>query len=107
MASKIESEIQQHLTQYLDGAIQLHEFEDWFVPVLWDIDESDDERARELAGRVHVLMAEFSRDDRSEESLRMELANAIRPDPAENRYGSPSFLSIPQSNATFARNHAE
>lgn len=73
MASEIALEIQRHLSRYLDGEIQLHEFEDWFVPALWDIDECTEEGARELAGRIHILIAEFSRGDRTADSLREEL----------------------------------
>ena len=64
MASQIDQAIQRHLLQYLSGEIELHQFEDWFVPMLWDIDEYD-ECAREMAGRVHILIAEFSHGDRS------------------------------------------
>ncbi len=31
------SEIQKHLNEYLLGKIELHEFEDWFVSILWDL----------------------------------------------------------------------
>jgi hypothetical protein len=76
MASEIELGIQQHLLKYLSGEIQLHEFEDWFIPVLWSIDNKD-ESAREMAGEIHILISEFSRGDRTPESLREGLANAI------------------------------
>ncbi|SPF43407.1 hypothetical protein SBA4_3030025 [Candidatus Sulfopaludibacter sp. SbA4] len=70
-----ELEIQRRLSQYLRGEKQLHEFEDWFVPVMWDLAESEDEPARELAGRISNLIAEFSRGDRTLESMRTELAH--------------------------------
>ena len=75
MASQQELEIQRHLARYLNGETQLHEFEGWFVPVLWDLAESDDEAARELAGSVENLIAETSRGDRTLESLHKELAH--------------------------------
>ena len=78
MASQIELEIQRRLLQYLSGEIELDQFEDWFVPVLWDIDEYD-ECAREMAGRVHNLISEFSHGDRSLESLREELEHTAMP----------------------------
>jgi hypothetical protein len=77
MASELELEIQQHLSQYLKDAA-LHEFEDWFVPVLWDLADSQDEGARELAGSISNLIAEYSRGDRTLESLREGLARVAR-----------------------------
>jgi hypothetical protein len=77
MSSELDLEIQQHLMQYLSGAASLTEFENWFVPVLWDIDDAD-EHTRALAGTVHILISEFSRGDRSLESLREGLADTIR-----------------------------
>jgi len=60
MASETQEEIQEHLSRYLKGEMTLHEFEDWFAPVLWDLADSDDEAAREIAGSVHVLISELS-----------------------------------------------
>jgi len=78
MAQRIELAIQQHLLQYLNGEIQLHEFEDWFAPVLWGID-SESESAREMAGEIHILISKFSRGDRTPAALRAGLAAAIHP----------------------------
>jgi hypothetical protein len=75
MASKLELEIQQHLTQYLSGGL-LADFENWFLPALWEIDE-EDENTRALAGTVHILISEFSRGDRTLEDLRAALAETI------------------------------
>jgi hypothetical protein len=72
-ASQAVSEIQQHLAEYMAGRIRLHEFEDWFVPVLWDLAEETDESARALGGRIHVVISEASRGDRSLDFLRDEL----------------------------------
>jgi hypothetical protein len=63
--------------QYLSGRATLADFEDWFVPVLWDID-GEDEHTREMAGTVHILISEFSRGDRTLEDLRKGLAETIR-----------------------------
>jgi hypothetical protein len=103
MASELELDIQLHLIRFLTGDSELHEFEDWFSPLLWNLAESNDP-ARELAGRIHNLIAEASRGDRSFESMREELASVISPF-AQNRYGNPSLLPL-QSNADFAVNQA-
>jgi len=73
MASELELDIQQHLSEYLEGQLQRYEFEDWLIPVLWDLAESDDDVARGLAGHIHNLITETSRKDRSPDSLREEL----------------------------------
>jgi hypothetical protein len=77
MSSELNPEIQRHVIQYLNGTVSLAEFENWFVPILWDIDD-EDERTRELAGTVHVLISEFSSGGRTLASLRENLAAAIR-----------------------------
>jgi hypothetical protein len=85
MPSELELGIQQHVMQYLSGVESLTEFEDWFVPVLWDIDD-EDENTRELVGTMHILISEFSRGDRTLEGLRQGFADRIRT-ADENRYG--------------------
>jgi len=87
MASELELEIQQHLMQYLSGGL-LAEFENWFLPALWEVDE-EDENTRALAGTVHILISEFSRGDRTLEELRAGLAETICTS-AENHYGDMS-----------------
>jgi hypothetical protein len=77
MPSELEREIHQHLIKYMSGVISLADFEDWFVPTLWDLDQ-EDERTRALAGTVHILISEYSRGDRTIELLREGLTEAIR-----------------------------
>jgi hypothetical protein len=77
MASAIVQEIQQQLRRFLDGSIELHEFEDFFVPRLRDLEGSSDEAAAGFAGHIHVLLAEYSRGDRPLASLKEELGQMI------------------------------
>ena len=79
MASELELEIQQHLAAYLDKRSERYELEDWLIPTLWDLAESNDGAARELAGRIENLISEHSRGDRSPESLREELTRIALP----------------------------
>jgi len=79
MASELELEIQQRLSSYLEGRLERYELEDWLIPTLWDLAESDDDPARQLAGRIENLISENSRGDRSPESLREELTQIARP----------------------------
>ncbi len=78
MPSELEFAIQQHVMKYLADKESLAEFENWFAPILWDIDQ-EDQHTRELAGRVHILMSEFSRGDRPLQNLREGLAGAVSP----------------------------
>lgn len=79
MSHELLLEIRDNLSRFVDGKLSLHEFEDWFVPVLWDLAESDDGESRSLAGAVSNLIAEYSDGLRSETSLRRELEKNIRP----------------------------
>jgi hypothetical protein len=91
MASELELEIQQHLMQYLSGAMTLTHFENWFVPILWEVDDQD-KSTREMAGTVHILISEFSRGDRSIAQFRQGLLDTCRM-ADENRYGVPALVA--------------
>ena len=78
MPSDFQLELQFNLGRYVDGRISLDEFEDWFLPVLWNLGEHGEERDRQLAGSIGNLIAEATRGDRSVDSLHLELANAVR-----------------------------
>jgi hypothetical protein len=88
MPSPAEREILRQLRSYLDGRLELHQFEDWFVPVLWR--DLGDDAARDLAAEIHILIAEYSRGDRSECSLREELHALSRP-LAPNAVSAPTM----------------
>jgi hypothetical protein len=90
MPSEVELGIQQHLMQYLSGVVSLSDFENWFVPAMWEIDD-EDECTRKLAGTVHILISEFSRGDRTLKSLREGLAETIRA-VDENHFGELSSV---------------
>ncbi|HUI77542.1 MAG TPA: hypothetical protein VLY24_06485 [Bryobacteraceae bacterium] len=100
MASQIELDIQRHASRYLDGSIQLYELEDFLLPALWDLAESEDEAARELAGSINNLIAETSRGDRTLESLREGL-EAVCPSvlgPVEIVFGKPPQVQARSAN---------
>ena len=96
MASEAELEIQQHLSLYLAGKLQRYEFEDWLIPTLWDLAESNDDAARELAGHINNLIAETSCGDRSMESLQEELTRIARP--FSEFQPKPFMISKPEEN---------
>jgi hypothetical protein len=71
------SQVAALVKRYLDGTIALHELEDTYLPLLWDADEDSD--VVQFLGHVNNLIAERGRSDRTEESMREELVNAVRP----------------------------
>jgi hypothetical protein len=71
------SQVAALVKRYVDGTIALHELEDTYLPLLWDADEDSD--VVQFLGHVNNLIAERGQGDRTEESVREELANAIRP----------------------------
>ena len=75
--SELDLEIQRHIIQYLSGSVPLSEFENWFVPILWDLD-TESRSTQELAGAVHILLAEYSRGDRTLEAVRAGLAKVAQ-----------------------------
>jgi hypothetical protein len=78
MVSELQSEIRENLQKYIDGA-SLSEFEDWFMPLLWDLSDSADCEPKRLAGTIANLIAEYSCGHLNQTDLRKELAAAIRP----------------------------
>jgi len=78
MVRELQSEIQDNVSRYLKSEISLQNFEDWFVPAMWDLAEGEDNESRRLAGSVSNMIAEYSHGYRSEQSLREGLATAIR-----------------------------
>lgn len=71
-------QIRAQVNRYLAGEIPLFMLDDWFVDVLWDADPDHDPEVSNLVGGIHIALAEYSRGDRSLDSMKIELANAIR-----------------------------
>jgi hypothetical protein len=73
MAGAIDLEIRGWLARYLNGDISLHDFEEWFVPLAWSIEQTQNANANELAGEIELRLAEFSNGDWTEAELRTKL----------------------------------
>lgn len=78
----IDSEIRENLSRYLEGAISLREFEDWFLPGTWNIHRLGDQSAQNLAYGIGLLLAEFSNRDWTENELRQQLKAYIDSHPS-------------------------
>jgi hypothetical protein len=73
MTSETDLEIRDWLGQYLDDAISLRQFEDWFVPVAWGIPRTANPGTLGLVGEIELRLAEFSNGHWSEAELRSKL----------------------------------
>lgn len=72
-------EINREVRRYINGDVKLYELEDHLAPVLWDLERHSDNVLTDLVGRIHILLAEYSRGDRPEPSLRDKLAQLASP----------------------------
>ena len=74
MPTSLAAEIRRRLAQYLAGEISLETFDRWFVPATRDIDATNDPDASALTWEIYLLLAEYTRGDRSDDDLRAALA---------------------------------
>lgn len=92
-------EIRDHLAQFVDGKISLHQFEDWFVPATWNIRQQDDPEAETLADDIELRISEHSDGVLNERELVGELTRFARPPaPRSFRYvvlDHPQKLFLP------------
>jgi hypothetical protein len=79
MISGYQSEAHGRVSGYLRGSASLADLESWIWSFLGDLEDSHDEDTRNLAGTIGSIISEYSYGDRTEESMRKELAAAIRP----------------------------
>ena len=80
MISDLQSELRDIVAGYVHVSnASLAAVEDRLWPFLAELDDSSDEELRSTAGAIGNFISEYSRGDRSEESVRKELAAAIRP----------------------------
>ncbi|MBX3278529.1 MAG: hypothetical protein KF868_11060 [Acidobacteria bacterium] len=69
----LDLEIRQHLIDYLTEKVTIQEFQEWFVPATWDIDQTDNQSAKDLANDIELALAEFTSGHLDEEELHREL----------------------------------
>jgi hypothetical protein len=99
--AKIELQIRQELSRYVNRQQSLDQFLQRFVPISIDIDQSGDDDAIQLAHRIDGVLAEASSGKWSEKDIHEELERPFVSSPvAENVVGDASPFPIPQSSAT-------
>lgn len=74
MEIRRDLEIRAKLAEYLAGQISLDRFQQWFVPETWDIENSRDVIASDLAHEIQLRLAEFSDNHWTEGELRRRLS---------------------------------
>ncbi len=73
MSKRLEYEIRSQLLRYLSGAVSLAEFQEWFVPIFWTIQDSKDPPAEALANQIQGVLSEASTSRWPETELRSHL----------------------------------
>jgi hypothetical protein len=82
MLHSLDYKIREQLADYMAGKLSLREFEDWFYPETWDIDEienADNQTSTNVANLVYGIklrIAELSHGDWTEVELRSMLLSS-------------------------------
>jgi hypothetical protein len=76
---KLAAQLGAQVHRYLAHETSLAAVEDWMAEHALEIEAADDSDARRLLGLVWLLISEYDRGDRSEESVRAELSAAWGP----------------------------
>jgi hypothetical protein len=70
MNPSLDIEIRDKLIFYLLGEISLEDFKGWFVPILWDVDHSNNQTAINMAYEIELRLAEYSDGYWNEDELK-------------------------------------
>jgi hypothetical protein len=77
MAHSLFDKIRERLIEYLADETSLEEFHDWFAPVIWSVEESDDKAAEELAYAIELILSEFTKGDLTKHEFKRELLSLL------------------------------
>lgn len=69
----LDLEIRTHLADYVSKRTSLGEFEEWFIPETWDVENQGNDAARDLTLAVMRLLVKHSNGDLTESGLRRDL----------------------------------
>jgi len=77
MLYSLDFNIHEKLAEYLAGEISLREFENWFFPETWDVDQIDNPALANLVYGIKLRIAEFSNGDWTESELHSMLRSFL------------------------------
>jgi hypothetical protein len=107
MSNTLDFNIRERLAEYLAGEISLREFEDWFFPETWDIDQVDIPALANLVYGIKLRLAEFSNGDWTETELRSLLRPFLEkyvmvPTQEQVQYGTSNTSYRATSSVTYS-----
>ena len=73
------TELQDRIGLFVASHISREEFESWFLDSLWDVERLSDRIVQAGFHKIEGLLAEASHAHWSEDTIRKELANGVRP----------------------------
>ena len=77
MLSTLNLRIREYLASYIAGRISFREFQNWFIPAVWNIDQKRDPEAEVLAYGIMLRLAEYLNGDWTEDELKFKLNTLI------------------------------
>jgi hypothetical protein len=99
MKSSLDNGIRESLASYLLGEYSLEDFNDWFIPVLLDIDHSENQKAINMAYEIELRLAEYSNGYWNEDEFKQLIRPLVENYEIEvNISSGPKFSSNAQQN---------
>ncbi len=74
----LDNDIRDKLAEYLNSEVSLRQFQEWFVPATWDIQDSQPAHVLDLAYSIQLKLAEYASDHLTENDLRQALSPYIQ-----------------------------
>lgn len=71
--------IRHELGRYLEGAVSLEGFREWFASATWDVEKGGEDLADQLAKDIELALAEFSSGHWSEQELKGLFRSMLEP----------------------------
>ncbi len=100
MQNQLDLEIHNQLVLYLAREMSLKGFRDWFDSATWDVEQSGNAAARDLAAEIDLRLAEFSNGHWTEDEFRNKVIPLVRVYRQTERLWGQSGLKIRTSSSS-------
>ena len=77
MQSSLDHAIRERLARYLNGETPLRDFDAWFVPATWEVDQAQNPVAHDLTNEIYLRLAEYSNGHWTEPELKDRLRQLV------------------------------